>query len=116
MKLTLNIGMNNNPLHWMYISRRLAYSTYGVEVKSTELKEGEYNGVPESTLVCRLDVQLDQAQIENWVELMCMAFNQECIAVKGYYEDGDLRNFESLIYDPTLEVKRESFNNKYFIE
>lgn len=109
MKATLNIGMNNNPLHWMDLSRKLAFKTHGVEVETTELISGTYQGEPEETLVVRLkNVKMTKDELENWLEFMCMALNQECIAVKS-------KVLTALVYNPTLEIERQEFNYKYFL-
>lgn len=118
MNVTLNIGMNGNPFHWMNISRRLAYHTHGMKLKYSKLvSAGFWKGIEEDVLVVRLkEVNMNKQEFEAFVELLCMSLKQECIAIKVHYEDSDLNNYSALIYDPTLEVKRESFNQDLFIE
>lgn len=117
MKLILNIGLTNNPFDWIYIARMMAYHTHGVEVEHAMLKQGSYKGQKEDTLVCHLkQVKLNQEEIRHWIELLCMALNQECIAVRGYKKEDSEPAFEWLVYDPTLDIQRNVFDNKYFIE
>ena len=118
MNVTLNIGMNGNPFHWMNISRRLAYHTYGMKLKDSQLMAaGIWKGIEEDVLVVRLkEVKMNRQEFEAFVELLCMSFKQEAIAIKVHYEDGDLNNYSTIIYDPTLNADRKPFNPDLFIE
>ena len=118
MNVTLNIGMNGNPFHWINISRRLSYHTYGMKLKDSQLiSAGIWKGIDEDVLVVRLkEVKMNKQELQSFVELLCMSFKQEAIAIKVHYEDGDPKNYSDLIYEPTLEVVRIQFNPELFVE
>lgn len=111
MKVTLNIGMNNNPLHWLYISRKLAYHTHGVTLKYSRLETSTYKDTTEETLVVKMKTNMSVPELESFLELLCMALTQECIA----YRTKGIIQISRLVYNPTYEGKHEKFNDEYFI-
>lgn len=102
MKVILNIGMGNNPFHWLNISRRFAYHTYGVQVEHTQLVNGGiWQGIEEDTLVVHLkEVEMSIQQLQSFVELLVMSFNQECIAVKAITTNETVIEYSALVYNP----------------
>jgi len=112
MKVTLNIGLSNNPLHWIYISRQLAYHTYGVTLKWSRVEKGKYLDKTEETLIVKMKTKMSIEELEKYIELLCMALNQDCIACQIKSKNLKISN---LIYNPTYEGKRETFKHKYFL-
>ena len=106
MRLTVNIGLNNNEVENIY---KYFMEHGGYKVVTFKIENGEYNGVDEPTAVLGLstDYKLTSKIIADF-EKICSVMTQECIAISS-------DEFDMLVYSPNFAGQRQKFNNKYFI-
>jgi hypothetical protein len=99
----LNIGLNNNPRSFDDIAVDLdaMFTIRGPVAKAL----GEWDGNSELTLVAYV-AECDKKSIE----LLCKIYTQECIAVwSADFNDG------WLVYKPSFEGERYTFDKEYFL-
>lgn len=108
MKITLNIGLNNNPYNHTELKNLL--NNVGTILNSRQI-DSTYNGVlePTSVIIVDLDV-LNTKILREWVKDLCNITTQECIAVKN--DDG----FQELIYNRGFKGEKHTFSTDFFKE
>jgi len=110
-KVTLNIGLNNNPFTVPQLKKIIkeVYSN-DLEIRFEEV-DSTWDGGHEPTLVVSLIVNFRLPYIEtiNNMKLLSLARNQDAIAIK-------INQYGVLVYKPTFEGERLIFNNRYFID
>jgi hypothetical protein len=106
MKLTINIGLNNNAVQDI---RQYFEDHRGYNVANFKYATSEYNGQDEETAVLELltDYKLLSKVIADF-EKIASVMNQECIALSS-------DEFDMLVYSPNFSGQKQKFNNKYFI-
>lgn len=106
MRLTVNIGLNNNAVQDI---QRYFMEHKGYTVLTFKYATSEYNGEDEETAVLTLatDYKLTSKVIGDF-EKIASVMNQECIAMSS-------DEFDLLIYSPNFAGEKQKFNNKYFI-
>ncbi len=110
MKTTWNIGLNNNPKSVEKIIDTFKINFFNDLVIYRE-EMCEWNGQPEPTLIVEVltdGVFFEEAVID-LTEEMCLAYTQECIAVRI---DGE----GHLVYNPKHEGEQYTFDPQYFHE
>lgn len=108
MKITLNIGLNNNPYNHTEIKNLLSIVATILNARQIN---STYNGVLEPTSVIILDLDvLNTKDLRKWVQDLCIITTQECIAVKN--DEG----FEELIYNKNFKGEIYSFSDEFFKE
>jgi len=106
--ITLNIGLENNPLDYadiIYLTNVLLDSFYS----ASRIEEGIYNGELERTLILRAHVKKDMLTTQSKITLLTLALDQECIALQ--YDDG----LSALVYSPLFTGEKLVFNSDYFL-
>lgn len=109
-RIALNIGTKGSPLGWIDMTRYVSIS-HGVVMRDFDKKTGEYNGQPEETALMEFNIDMDGIELQRYLELLCLAFQQECIAVYDYDNSSGY-----LVYNPTFNGKRLEFDKSKFIE
>ena len=106
MRLTVNIGLNNNAVHDI---QRYFMEHKGYKVVKYKMLNGEYNGIDEPTAVLELltDYSLTSKVIADF-EKICAVMTQECISLSS-------DEFDMLVYSPNFSGQKQKFNNKYFL-
>jgi hypothetical protein len=102
--ITINIGLNNNPLTLEEIAKLLnQFKLFGLTDYAEKL--GEYVGAEEPTFVGELEVMTT-----NFAEALCEIMTQDCIAIYNHdWEVGEL------VYNPLYEGEKYEFDPKYFL-
>ena len=104
--LTLNVGLNvgrtKNTIDYKKVLQYI--KKMGANVFNYSIKEGEYNGIQESTLVVET-TNLSKRQIET----LSKEFLQECIAVYNKKNDSG-----ELVYSPEFKGEKIEFDVNYF--
>ena len=116
--VTLNIGLNNNPLTATEIKERFANS-FPRNIMEFREALGEYEGHDEPTLVVKISqVSSDFQYWRAFVETLNSLLTQECIPFKlvSIDENGFQSTHEELVYNTTFEGEKYTFDPKYFIE
>lgn len=104
--IKLNIGLENNPYEFADV---LTFVNELAILNSFRQELGEYNGEPERTFVASLYSEHAEERILKRIELLTIAFTQDCIAVK-------INDVGYLVYNPEYKGEKFEFNNEYFIE
>lgn len=104
--IKLNIGLENNPYEFADV---LTFVNELATLNSFRQESGEYNGEPERTFVASLYSKHTEERILKQIELLTIAFTQDCIAVK-------INDVGYLVYNPEYKGEKFEFNNEYFIE
>jgi len=109
-KLTINIGLDNNPFKGVesHLPHYIA-SLLPVCGGQYKIRVGEYNGLPESTFIYTVMLNILEPQLARVLEVLCMALDQECIAYRYGHR-------EKLVYNPFFKGYRNLFNSDYFLE
>lgn len=108
MKITLNIGLNNNPYNHTELKNLL--TIVGTVLNARQI-DSTYNGVLEPTSVIIIDLNLANTRdLRKWVQDLCIITMQECIAVKN--DEG----FEELIYNKNFRGEMYKFSQEFFKE
>jgi len=109
-KVTLNIGLNNNPFTVEQLKKIIkeVYSN-DLEIRFEEV-DSTWEGEHEPTLVVSMIVNFRLPYIETIKNMkpLSLATNQDAIGVK-------INEFGVLVYKPTFEGERMLFNEDYFI-
>jgi hypothetical protein len=116
--VTLNIGLNNNPLTATEIKERLSNS-FPKNIMEFREALGEYEGHDEPTLVVKISqISSDVQYWRAFVETLNSLLTQECIPFKlvSIDENGFQSTHEELVYNTTFEGEKYTFDPKYFIE
>ena len=103
--LRLNIGLNNNPFSAEDILEAL---TLAMKIDSQFIKNGEYNGEVEPTLVVIGLTDRSFDAIKDFLTALSLDLTQDCIAFR-YGGKGDLA------YRPDFTGERYEFDENYFI-
>ena len=98
----LNIGLENNPFDFERVKTLFNPLSARIEV-------GEYNGQVERTAVINALIDGSIETIFLLIDLLTIAFTQECIAVK-------IDDVGYLVYNPNFDGEKFEFDNQYFIE
>ena len=107
MKISLNIGLNNNPYNHEQIKNLL--SNIGTILNSRQV-DSTYIGNIEPTSVIIIDVPFkNNKNLVNWIEDLCKITTQEAIAVKN--DEG----FKQLVYNPNFKGEILKFDENYFV-
>lgn len=106
MRLTINIGLNNNAVQDI---QRYFLEHKGYTILTFRFATGEYEGKEEETAVLELatNYKLTSKVIADF-EKICATMTQECIAISS-------DQFDMLVYSPNFTGKKFKFNNQYFI-
>ena len=104
--IKLNIGLENNPYEFADV---LTFVNELATLHSFRKEVGEYNGELERTFVSSLFSEYSEERILKQIELLTIAFTQDCIAVK-------INDVGYLVYNPEYKGEKFEFNNEYFIE
>lgn len=114
-KLTLNIGLNNNPKLVNEILENIKYTSLfinNLEEKSDYINFrvdlSEYKNEIEPTLIIEGFTGFKLSKCVDIIERLSSRFNQECISAK-------IDNNELLIYRIGYKGEKQRFNNKYFL-
>jgi hypothetical protein len=116
--VTLNIGLNNNPLTATEIKERLSNSFPNNLIEFREAL-GEYEGHDEPTLVVKISqVPTDFDHWVVFVGVLNELMTQECIPIKLVWmnEYGIEKNKTQLVYNKDFNGEKYTFDPKYFIE
>lgn len=109
MKVTFNIGLNNNPFNEAQIQQFLLASR---EYKLIRwIKDmGEYIDNPEPTFVCEIEFphNVEPEILIRFTRNMCETYTQECIPFSCDIMD-------MLVFNPLYVGGRFKFDEKYFI-
>lgn len=108
MNVELNIGLGNSPLDWSEISRELSFRVKDIRVRHTQKVVGVYASKREMTLYVDMDTIMTEEQLISFIKDMCIALNQECIAVRSI-------GFQHLVYNPFFTGHKFPFNNNFFV-
>lgn len=116
-KITLNIGLNNNP-YTLKQAKQLLSDSYLANVihEYKYTPHGVFEDNPEPTLIVRLT---SSTSFESCVELLKeldKVFTQQCIAISWInVKDGIQTTKETLVYRDEFTGERYEFDRKYFI-
>lgn len=102
-KVILNVGLGNNPYGFDVLRD---YFSDGKSAKVVEYAVGQWDGCEEPTCVVSFEMDGD---VRQFVEKLCGWTTQTAIAVKV---DG----VGDLVYEPSYEGERYTFDERYFIE
>jgi len=108
-KIEINIGLNtdDNTEPKGQLARSLYELTYLGFVSNVKVERGEYNNIPERTLVATIERQNIGDLHEQIVEATTR-LKQQCIAYK-------LNGDGIIAFNPTFSGEEISFNPQYFI-
>ena len=114
-RATINIGLSNNTLTKENILKYFA-TRPRTEIKRWRVVKGTYKGNEEETLYISIITEDSLQPFLFWLELLCIATNQECIAYK--FEDVKILMdlTKGVIMNPTMHLEEIKFDEKYFIE
>ena len=113
MKYTINIGLHNNDFSKAVMHINNAKQTGYFEDYHIREMNGEYNGVPEPTIVLTFDTKADVTSMVPLIEKWCKEMSQVCIAMQ--LKDNDSNTFGALIYDTDFRGHKSPFDIKYFL-
>ena len=113
MKYTINIGLRDN--NYSKAVELINNARQGGYFEDYHIREmnGEYNGVPEPTIVLTLETKADVVSMTELVKRWCTQMNQICIAIQ--LRDKENNTFGALIYEQNWKGEQASFNSKYFL-
>jgi hypothetical protein len=106
-KLTINVGLNNNPKFANQIAREL--NGFLFDRYSWRVENGQYNKETEPTLVIQGETLHDLQTIQARVKALCIDLTQECIPF-------ELASYGELVYNDQYSGDRYSFDKNYFIK
>ena len=106
INVTLNIGLENNPLTEYDIIKILWIS--GLAYSKSRIEIGEYLGKPERTLVIEAKYIRTEKDMIDLVKGLCLILKQECIGLM-------IGDVGYLVYNPEFKGERFDFNKDYFI-
>lgn len=106
-KLSLNVGLLNNPMHADKIVGLL--SSYLFDRYSYAVLQGKYNDIDEPTLVIQGETNKTIAEVRKEVSRLCSELTQECIP----YE---LATFGELVYNANYTGEKYYFDRNYFLK
>lgn len=104
--IKLNIGLENNPKTISELTDLLKIKW--IVINNLAIKEGEFNGNPERTLVIEGETKLKKEFILKMIEHICKVATQESIAVK-------INGEGILVFNPEYKGERYEFNENFFI-
>ncbi|WZE63537.1 SAM-dependent methyltransferase [Maribacter phage Panino] len=107
-----NIGLENNPfIEGIERMLTLNYNKLncGFTFHYFLRTSSEYQGSYERTLVVKgYDYTNNYDNVKRLTETLCVAFNQECIAISS-------ENKQEMVYNPSYEGVKLIFDEQYFI-
>jgi hypothetical protein len=107
--ITLNIGLNNNPLGFEETVNEV--KEHGLKVKNFKRVISEYQGNEEPTAVVNGSIYLgDIDDVHALVQNLCIDLTQECIAYKIN------RFMGKIAFNPRMDVTKFDFDQQYFID
>lgn len=108
-KLTLNIGLNNNPKLVNEILEHVRFTgIYNSVNINYRVDLSEYKNEIEQTLILEGFTSFKLSKCIDVIERLSSVFNQESIAAK-------ISNNELLIYRINYKGEKQRFDNKYFL-
>lgn len=107
--LTINVGLNNNPMSASEVVDYFASFNSELRLMAYQIKDSEYNGEVEPTFVAMFENKTKyDSTIFDELEFACEKMTQECIALS--MDTGDM-----LVYNPSFNGDRFKFDSKYFL-